>query len=72
MNLEEKLPRSRRRTKWFWPVLAVIAVLILAVIVVPVAIVVPKQSFKSAGASVILPLYIYPIDNSSWGPVHTA
>jgi ABC-type sugar transport system permease subunit len=72
MNLEKLIPQPLYRSKWFRLALAIVVVLVLIIIIVPLAIVLPRQKSKKPGASIILPLYIYPVDNSSWVPVHDA
>ncbi|KAH8883159.1 spherulin 4-like cell surface protein [Thozetella sp. PMI_491] len=72
MTLAKIVPKRWRSSKWFFPALAFVTALVLIAIIVPLALVLPRQSSKTPSASVILPLYIYPIDNSSWSPVHQA
>ncbi|KAF2126989.1 hypothetical protein P153DRAFT_433463 [Dothidotthia symphoricarpi CBS 119687] len=47
---------------------AVVIILIL-VIAIPLAVLLPKKG-KNHNASVLLPLYIYPDDNSTWAPLY--
>ncbi|KAG8407891.1 hypothetical protein J3458_020201 [Metarhizium acridum] len=73
MNLQQYLPRPWRRTKWFWPAVVAIAVAVIIVIVVPLAVLLPRRNRNHhPAANVILPLYIYPQADSSWGPVYDA
>ncbi|KAK8927795.1 Spherulin-4 [Metarhizium anisopliae] len=73
MNLQHHLPRPWRRSKWFWPGVALVAVAVIIVIVVPLAVLLPRRNRKQQPpTNVILPLYIYPLADSSWSPVYDA
>jgi cellulose synthase/poly-beta-1,6-N-acetylglucosamine synthase-like glycosyltransferase len=72
MNLESMLPKRWHRTKWFRPLVAAVILLILIAIAVPLAVLIPKNRSKPSAATVILPLYIYPLDATSWKPVYNA
>lgn len=64
--------RRDRRSWWLGGVAAVL--LLTLALAVPLAVVLPKK--KDPGppppASVILPLYIYPNDSTTWSPVYEA
>lgn len=51
-------------------VAALIAIIII--IAVPLAILIPKKNKGKHDASILLPLYIYPKDNSTWAPLYNA
>ncbi|KID74995.1 uncharacterized protein G6M90_00g055870 [Metarhizium brunneum] len=73
MNLQHHLPRPWRRSKWFWPGVALVAVAVIIVIVVPLAVLLPRRNRpQQPPTNVILPLYIYPLADSSWSPVYDA
>ncbi|KAH8647894.1 spherulin 4-like cell surface protein [Xylariales sp. PMI_506] len=75
MNLEKTLPTPWRRSKWLWAIVAAIAVVIIIIIVVPLAVILPKKKNhheSTPAANVIVPLYIYPLNNTTWDPVYTA
>ncbi|KID81643.1 spherulin 4-like cell surface protein [Metarhizium guizhouense ARSEF 977] len=73
MNLQHHLPRPWRRSKWFWPAVAAIAVAVIIAIVVPLAVLLPRRNRKQQPpTNVILPLYIYPLADSTWSPVYDA
>ncbi|EFY94704.1 spherulation-specific family 4 protein [Metarhizium robertsii] len=73
MNLQHHLPRPWRRSKWFWPGVALVAVAVIIAIVVPLAVLLPRRNRKQQPpTNVILPLYIYPLADSSWSPVYDA
>lgn len=72
MNTKDLLPKRRlqRRSRWFWPGVAA-AVVIIVAIAVPLGIILPKRN-RPPGASIILPLYVYPHNNTTWKPVYDA
>ncbi|KID95492.1 spherulin 4-like cell surface protein, partial [Metarhizium majus ARSEF 297] len=73
MNLQHHLPRPWRRSKWFWPAVAAVAVAVIIAIVVPLAVLLPRRNRKQQPpTNVILPLYIYPLADSTWSPVYDA
>ncbi|KAM7186565.1 spherulin 4-like cell surface protein [Naviculisporaceae sp. PSN 640] len=79
MNLEYLVPAKRRhfweqRGKAFWGLVTAAVVLLLTLaIAVPLAVVLPRKKHNEPPpGSVILPLYIYPHDNTTWSPVYEA
>ncbi|EFX04914.1 spherulin 4-like cell surface [Grosmannia clavigera kw1407] len=74
MNLEKHLPQKWRHSKWLWILLAIIAIIIIIVIVVPLAVLLPRNNrhHKHLSTSVLLPLYIYPTNSSTWSPLYEA
>jgi len=72
MDLEKKLPKPWRRTRWFWAIVIVVAIIIIVAIVVPLAVILPKNHSKIPRGSVIVPLYLYPLNDSSWSPLYDA
>ncbi|KAK0737796.1 spherulin 4-like cell surface protein [Schizothecium vesticola] len=77
MNLESLLPEGRRRLKkrsprfWVWFAAVIAAVILLVSLAVGVGVGLSKRN-RPPPASVILPLYIYPADNSTWKPAYDA
>ncbi|KAM7217683.1 spherulin 4-like cell surface protein [Rhypophila decipiens] len=79
MNLEYLAPTKRRycwqqRGKRFWGlVAAAVVLLVILAIAVPLAVVLPRNKRQAPPpGSIILPLYIYPHDNTTWSPVYEA
>jgi hypothetical protein len=71
--LEKFVPQPRHRSKWFWPVIAAILVIVIIAIVVPLAVILPKKNASSPpSTAVIVPLYLYPLNDSSWAPLYDA
>ena len=72
MNLETMLPKRRfqQRSRWLWAGAAVVVVLIIA-IAVPLGVLLPKRN-QPPWSSVIVPLYVYPHDNTTWQPLYDA
>lgn len=67
-------PATSKKPLWKRPlVLAVAAaatVAVLIAIIVPLAVLLPKKKGKSNHSVIILPLYIYPTNSSSWQPLY--
>jgi hypothetical protein len=47
-------------------------VAIIIAIVVPLAVIVPKKGKSRHDATIMLPLYIYPKENATWGSLYDA
>jgi flagellar basal body-associated protein FliL len=64
--------RQKQRSRRFWIIIAIIVLVVLVVVIVPTAVILSGRH-KSTGlaSSVILPLYIYPLDNN-WKPLYDA
>ncbi|KAL4804606.1 Spherulation-specific family 4-domain-containing protein [Aspergillus unguis] len=63
------------RRRWWVAIGVVLAVIAIATIAVPLAVILPNRTETAAAgqpASVLFPLYIYPEDNSTWGPLYEA
>jgi len=76
MNLESLLPKGRRLKKrsprfWAWFAAVVAAVILLISLAIGLGVGLSKRN-RPPPASVILPLYIYPADNSTWKPAYDA
>ena len=61
---------SGKRRWYIWIAILLIVFIILLAIVVPLAVILPKR--KHSKATVIVPLYIYPENNSTWAPLYNA
>ena len=61
---------SGKRPRYFWILIALIILIIILAIVVPLAVILPKK--KQSKTTVIVPLYIYPENNSTWAPLYNA
>ena len=75
MNLEHLVPKRRRHGKMgkrFWLLLGAVVLVVTVATAVPLAVLLPKKHDKPPTGSIMLPLYIYPHDNSTWGPVYEA
>jgi hypothetical protein len=72
MQLTSALLQRVRRTERAWKLAVAVIIFIFVVLVVLVATLIPKKGAKRPAASVILPLYIYPHDNSSWSAAYHA
>jgi len=71
-NYQVTQERSRSiRKRWTYAAIVLAAVAIIVVIVVPCAILIPR-SHRAPAATILLPLYIYPDANSTWGPLYDA
>jgi hypothetical protein len=57
---------------WVIGVAVAILIAIIIAIVVPLAVLLPKKNHPKHDASVLLPLYIYPKDNSTWAPLYAS
>ncbi|KAF1850682.1 uncharacterized protein K460DRAFT_301972 [Cucurbitaria berberidis CBS 394.84] len=57
---------------WFIGIAAAVVIAIIIAIVVPLAVVLPKKGKGKHDATVIVPLYIYPKDNSTWAPLYNS
>ena len=64
--------RAIWRRPWFIGVASAIAIAVVIAIVVPLAVVLPKKGKGEQAATIILPLYIYPKDNSTWSPLYNS
>jgi flagellar basal body-associated protein FliL len=64
--------RQKQRSRRFWIIVAIVVLVVLVVIIVPTAVILSGRH-KSTGlaSSVLLPLYIYPV-NRSWQPLYDA
>jgi flagellar basal body-associated protein FliL len=63
---------ASRRRRFRIPIFILIALVVFVLAaVVPMAVLLPKKG-KEHKRSVILPLYIYPHDNSTWQPLYDA
>lgn len=62
-------PKPLWKRPWFIGAVAAVVVIIIIAIAVPLAVLLPKKGHKH-NAKVMLPLYIYPKDNSTWGPLY--
>jgi len=47
-------------------------IVIIVVIVVPLVVILPERGHKGQKSTVILPLYIFPSNTSSWDPLYEA
>jgi hypothetical protein len=64
--------RQKQRSRRFWIIVAIAVLVVLIVIIVPTAVILSgRQSSKGLASSIILPLYIYPMQNS-WEPLYNA
>jgi len=76
MNLEHLVPKRRWQAKMgkrFWLFVAAVVLVVIVATAVPLAILLPRNSDKPpVTGSIMLPLYIYPHDNTTWGPVYEA
>jgi hypothetical protein len=57
---------------WFIGVAIAVLIAIIIAIAVPLAVVLPKKGQGKHHATVILPAYIYPEENSTWAPLYDA
>ncbi|TWU71438.1 hypothetical protein ED733_002676 [Metarhizium rileyi] len=73
MNLQHHLPPLRRHSKWFWLGIVAIVVVVVA-IAVPLAVVILPQRNRNdrPATNILIPLYIYPLNESSWSPLYDA
>jgi len=64
--------RQKQRSRRFWIIVAVAVLVVIIVIVVPIAVIFSGRH-KSTGlaSSILLPLYIYPLDDA-WAPLYDA
>jgi flagellar basal body-associated protein FliL len=77
MNLEKVTPEGQKgkRSKLFWALIAAAVVAVIIVIVVPLAVLLPRrnqQQERTPSANIIIPLYLYPLNETSWKPVYDA
>lgn len=72
MNLTKHLPQSWHHRKFVWWILAAATIAIIVVIVVPLAVILPRKHNDFHRTTVVLPLYIYPENESSWDLMFTA
>ncbi|KAM0719794.1 hypothetical protein Q7P37_003928 [Cladosporium fusiforme] len=64
--------RQKQRSRRFWIILSVVVLVVLIVVIVPTAVILSgRQRSKGLASSVILPLYIYPLDDA-WQPLYNA
>jgi hypothetical protein len=66
-------PRTQKplwKRPWFIAVAVAVLLAIIIAIAVPLAVVLPKKGKKNHDATVMLPLYIYPENNSTWAPLY--
>ncbi len=71
MEPEGAVPAQRlSRIEWAWALVLAAVLFIFVALSVPLSILIPKEISKSPAASVILPLYVYPHDNSTWEAVY--
>lgn len=69
-GLHRKCQLQRR---WWIAIGIAVAIVVILVIVIPLAIILPKRGDDGGKpSSVIFPLYIYPENNSTWGPLYEA
>jgi anti-sigma-K factor RskA len=71
MDLEKTSQRTWWQ-RWRIYILAAIAIVIIVVIVVPLAVILPRRHHSTPAATVMLPLYIYPSNESVWDPLYQA
>lgn len=72
VNAAEK-PAAQKpiwKRKWFIGVATAVIVAIIIAIVVPLAVILPKKGKSKQDATVLLPLYVYPTNTSSWDPLY--
>lgn len=64
--------RQKQRSRRFWLIVAVVVFVVLIVVIVPTAVILSgRHSSKGLASSLILPLYIYPV-NDAWQPLWNA
>jgi hypothetical protein len=64
---------SKVKRPWCLTIGLVIIVVIIIVIVVPLAVILPGRGHaKGQKSTVLFPLYIYPVANSTWNPLYKA
>lgn len=68
MDLNKRFQSGKRR-RLLWILGGLLFVIILA-IVIPIAIILPKRARSTT--HILLPLYIYPTNSSSWQPLYDA
>jgi flagellar basal body-associated protein FliL len=68
MDHSKSTRRRRRRCILLWILIALLVFILAAV--VPMAVLLPRDKKTSYKSSVMLPLYIYPHDNSTWQPLY--
>ncbi|CAO2653669.1 Nn.00g030800.m01.CDS01 [Neocucurbitaria sp. VM-36] len=57
---------------WFIGVASAIVIAVIIAIIVPLAVILPKKGKGKHSATIILPLYIYPKDNTTWTPLYNS
>jgi hypothetical protein len=62
---------SRKRSKRCIFISIAVAIAVIIAIVIPLAVLIPKRKHHTT-ASVLLSLYIYPSNSSSWQPLYDA
>lgn len=63
---------SSGRRSWCLPLSIAAIILIIIAIIVPLAVILPRKGHNGHKSTVILPLYIYPDNSSSWSPLYDA
>jgi hypothetical protein len=56
----------------YFAIIAAVVVAIIIAIVAPLAVILPKKGHHGQKATIILPLYIYPTDTTTWSPLYNA
>lgn len=56
----------------FLAIIAAVVIIIIIAIIVPLAVILPKKGHHGQKATILLPLYIYPTDNTTWSPLYDA
>jgi hypothetical protein len=65
-------PKSPSRKRWCIGLSMAAIIVIIVVIVVPLVVILPERGHKGQKSTVILPLYIFPSNASSWDPLYEA
>jgi flagellar basal body-associated protein FliL len=68
MDHSKSTRKRRRHCILLWVLIALLVFILAAV--VPMAVLLPRDKKASHKSSVMLPLYIYPHDNSTWQPLY--
>lgn len=64
--------KSSSRRKWCISIFVAAAIIFVIVIVVPLAVILPRKKHNALKANLIVPLYIYPTNLSLWEPLYNA
>jgi hypothetical protein len=64
------LPKSPHRKRWCIGLSIFAILVIIIVIVVPLAVILPRKGHNGSKSTVILPLYIYPNTTTAWNPLY--